>query len=153
MGLLLRYMGHARRRATSNFLQARRWVERRRFAKVGLRTTKETTKGRHAHTVPVSHACGCRTSCVLCDRDDVGQQGCDDGASNVKVKKALDRRGFGMEGIPDPEVTIKVMYQMGYCIPGDHDLYGKLRQKARSPVSWAQARWIDVRYEMYGGGL
>jgi hypothetical protein len=56
-------------------------VERRRFA-----TIKEDMKRRHAHTVSVLYTCGCRTSCVSYDHDDVGQVGRDkdNGASNVK---------------------------------------------------------------------
>lgn len=72
MGLLLRYMGHARRRATSKFLKARRWVERRRFAKGACVLQRRKTKRRHAYTVPVVCTCGSRTGCVFsCDHDDV----------------------------------------------------------------------------------
>ena len=76
----------------------------------------------------------------LClDHDDVRQKGCDDGCIECEVKKALDTRGLGMEGIS--EVTIKVMYKMGY--PRLSRLYGKLRQKAKRLVSWARARCIQ----------
>jgi hypothetical protein len=74
-----------------------------------------------------------------------GQKRCDDGASNVKVKKALDRRGFGMEGIS--EVTIKVANPDGIMYPRLSRLYGKLRQSGQLGTGTTMHK--DVKYEIY----